>query len=97
MKNERKRARALIETLEQKRLVDAEVLKVEIIDEVMRVVNIRRMMPLLALAEQEATAEGYEFEFIPDEHPRWASPDDLRRSSAMNRIGLRRLRQQCGD
>ena len=86
-KNERKRAREEAERLEKKRLVDEEALKREMVDEILRVVTIRKMEPLMALAEQEATAEGYEFEAIPDSHPRWASPGDLRRSSAMNRPG----------
>jgi len=47
----------------------------------------RKMEPLMALAEEKALAEGYEFVVIPDEHPRWASPEDLRRSSAMNTPG----------
>ena len=86
-KKKQERAREEAERLEKKRLVDEEALKREIVAEVMRVVTIRKMEPLLALAEQAATAEGYEFETLPDSHPRWASPDDLRRSSALNRPG----------
>ena len=86
-KLEQERAREEAERLEKKRLVDEEALKREIVAEVMRAVTIRKMEPLLALAEQAATAEGYEFETLPDSHPRWASPDDLRRSSALNRPG----------
>jgi len=102
-KDEIRRAAEALEKKEAERQAESDRFMRRLMEAAVYEATARIMEPLMALAEKEAIAEGYEFEVIPDGHPRWASWGDLHHSSAWNRkgkdfnVGGRHLRQYDKD
>ena len=86
-KDEIRRAAEALEKKEAERRAESDRFMGRLVEAVVYEATVRIMEPLMALAEKEAIAEGYEFEVIPDGHPRWAEWGDLHHSSAWNRKG----------